>query len=60
MTKHKIEVHEGSGNVFADLGLPNAEERLLKANIVAELASPYQTARAYPGEGCEAYRYPSA
>src|SRR5882724_9768549 len=37
MTKHKIEVREGSGNVFADLGLPNAEERLLKANIVAEL-----------------------
>jgi predicted XRE-type DNA-binding protein len=37
MTKHKIKVHEGSGNVFADLGLPNAEERLLKANIVAEL-----------------------
>ncbi len=37
MTKHKIEVQEGSGNVFADLGLPNAEERLLKANIVAEL-----------------------
>jgi predicted XRE-type DNA-binding protein len=37
MTKHKIEVHEGSGNVFADLGLPNAEERLLKANIVTEL-----------------------
>jgi predicted XRE-type DNA-binding protein len=37
MTKHKIEVHEGSGNVFADLGLPNAEARLLKANIVTEL-----------------------
>jgi len=37
MTKHKIEVQEGSGNVFADLGLPNAEERLLKTNIVAEL-----------------------
>jgi predicted XRE-type DNA-binding protein len=37
VTKHKIEAHQGSGNVFADLGLPNAEERLLKANIVAEL-----------------------
>jgi len=37
MTKRKIEAHHGSGNVFADLGLPNAEERLLKANIVAEL-----------------------
>ncbi len=62
MTKHKIEVQEGSGNVFADLGLPNAEERLLKANIVAELHRliKHQTARADPGEGCEAYRYPSA
>jgi predicted XRE-type DNA-binding protein len=37
MTKRKIEVYEGSGNVFADLGLPNPEERLLKANIVSEL-----------------------
>ena len=32
-----IKVTVGSGNVFADLGLPDAEERLLKANIVAEL-----------------------
>ena len=37
MTKRKIEIYEGSGNVFADLGLPNPEERLLKANIVSEL-----------------------
>ena len=27
----KIEVEESSGNVFADLGLPNPEERLAKA-----------------------------
>jgi predicted XRE-type DNA-binding protein len=37
MTKRKIEAHEGSGNVFADFGLPDAEHRLLKANIVNEL-----------------------
>jgi predicted XRE-type DNA-binding protein len=37
MTKRKIEVDEGTGNVFADLGLPDSEERLLKANIIAEL-----------------------
>ncbi|SHL29687.1 transcriptional regulator, XRE family [Bradyrhizobium lablabi] len=37
MTKRKTEVYEGSGNVFADLGLPNSEERLLKASIVSEL-----------------------
>ena len=37
MTKRKIEAQESSGNVFADLGLPDSEERLLKAGIVAEL-----------------------
>ena len=37
MTKRKIEAHESSGNVFADLGLPDSEERQLKAGIVAEL-----------------------
>jgi hypothetical protein len=36
MTKRKIEAHEGSGNVFVDLGLPNPEERLLKSSIVTE------------------------
>jgi predicted XRE-type DNA-binding protein len=38
MTKRKNEIHEGSGNVFADLGLPNSEQRMLKAGIVAEPA----------------------
>ena len=37
MTKRKIEFYEGSGNIFADLGLPNPEERLLKSGIVIEL-----------------------
>lgn len=32
----KVEV--GSGNVFADLGLPDADERLLKANLVFQIA----------------------
>jgi predicted XRE-type DNA-binding protein len=31
----KVEV--GSGNVFADLGLPDAEDMLLKSTIVVEL-----------------------
>jgi predicted XRE-type DNA-binding protein len=31
------EVFRGSGNVFADLGFPNAEEHLLKAEIVTTL-----------------------
>lgn len=33
----KIEVYEGSGNIFADLGLPDAGNHFLKAQIVAEL-----------------------
>jgi predicted XRE-type DNA-binding protein len=28
----------GSGNVFADLGLPNPEEELLKAKLVCKIA----------------------
>jgi predicted XRE-type DNA-binding protein len=37
MTKRKMEAHVSSGNVFADLGLPDSEERMLKAGIVIEL-----------------------
>ena len=37
MTKKPIEVHESSGNIFADLGLPDAETHLLKSEIVTEL-----------------------
>ena len=31
----KTEVYHGSGNVFADLGLPDPEERLAKAELAA-------------------------
>lgn len=33
-----IEVEEGSGNVFADLGLANPEERLAKAALALRVA----------------------
>ena len=33
MCKEKIEYEESSGNVFKDLGLPNPEERLVKARL---------------------------
>lgn len=33
MMSEPIEVFESSGNVFADLGLPNPEERLAKAML---------------------------
>lgn len=32
-----LEVHEGAGNIFAELGLPDAETHFLKAQLVAEL-----------------------
>ena len=35
--KRKIKVEAGSGNIFADLGLPDAETHFLKAQIVAEI-----------------------
>ena len=36
MAKRDVEV--GSGNVFADLGLPGAEEHLVKAQLVAKIS----------------------
>ena len=32
-----VRVTEGSGNVFADLGLPNAEQELLKAQLTLQI-----------------------
>jgi len=37
MTKRRPKVEVGSDNIFADLGLPDAEEMLLKSSIVIEL-----------------------
>jgi len=37
MTKRRTHVEVGSGNIFADLGLPDAEEMLLRSTIVIEL-----------------------
>jgi predicted XRE-type DNA-binding protein len=33
----KVKVEAGSGNIFADLGLPDADAHFLKAQIVAEI-----------------------
>jgi predicted XRE-type DNA-binding protein len=35
----KIQVHPSCGNVFADLGLPNADELLLKAQLAEQIGS---------------------
>ena len=37
MTAQEVEVHETKGNIFADLGLPDAETHYLKVQIVTEL-----------------------
>ncbi len=33
-----LQIEEGSGTVFADLGLPNAAERLTKADPAMQIA----------------------
>ena len=33
-----MRITKGSGNVFADLGLPGAEDRLLKARLASQIA----------------------
>ena len=33
----RVKVHKGSGNVFADIDLPNAEEHLVKAKLVFKI-----------------------
>ena len=37
MTTDKDEIERASGNVFADLGLPDAEAHLLKAQLVTRI-----------------------
>src|SRR5450631_3511815 len=34
---HRVRVEVGSGNIFADLGLPDANTHFLKAQIVSEI-----------------------
>ncbi|HUB16064.1 MAG TPA: helix-turn-helix transcriptional regulator [Acetobacteraceae bacterium] len=40
-----IKIEDGSGNVFADLGLPNPEERLAKADLVMRIAEGLRAQR---------------
>ncbi|MBI2844400.1 MAG: XRE family transcriptional regulator [Armatimonadetes bacterium] len=36
-SRKEIEVEEGSGNVFADLGFPDADEMFIKAELLFEI-----------------------
>ncbi len=40
-----IKIVQGSGNVFADIGLPNPEERLAKADLAIRIASTIRARR---------------
>jgi predicted XRE-type DNA-binding protein len=37
LPKRGVRVTEGSGNVFADLGLPNPEQEMLKAQLTLQI-----------------------
>jgi predicted XRE-type DNA-binding protein len=37
MRKTQVAIKQGSGNVFADLGLPNPERELLKARLTLQI-----------------------
>ena len=39
----EIKVQVGSGNVFADLGLPNSEEMLVKAELASKIGEIIET-----------------
>ena len=39
MRSKKVEFERGSGNVFTDLGLPNPEERQVKARLMRAINS---------------------
>jgi predicted XRE-type DNA-binding protein len=40
-----FKIEEGSGNVFADLGLPNPEERLTKADLAMQITAVVRVRR---------------
>jgi predicted XRE-type DNA-binding protein len=42
MADDEIEITRGSGNVFADLGFPDADSHLLKASFVIRIQSAIQ------------------
>jgi predicted XRE-type DNA-binding protein len=44
MTK-RISVQQSSGNIFADIGLPNPEDRLAKADLAIRIAETIRAQR---------------
>ncbi|HLQ76370.1 MAG TPA: XRE family transcriptional regulator, partial [Terriglobia bacterium] len=38
ITRQGIQIEKGSGNVYADLGFPDSEDMLVKAQLVTKIA----------------------
>jgi predicted XRE-type DNA-binding protein len=49
----EIKVHSSSGNVFADLGLPNPEELLIKAELTHQISEIISTRQLTENEAAE-------
>jgi hypothetical protein len=49
MSRRTYEI--GSSNVFADIGVPNAEEHLVKAQLVYKIDTLNERARTQAGRG---------
>ena len=60
MTKKKTVYEVGSGNVFADLGLPNAEEHLIKAQLVHKIEIVMKERKLKQAEAGPAVRHKAA
>jgi hypothetical protein len=58
MTDERVEL--SSANVFADLGFPDAEGRLLKAKLAVKNSSTNRRERVDPSPGCRADGFESA
>lgn len=53
---NRIPVERGSGNVYADMGLPHSEDMLLKAQLVNQIAAIIQQRRLTQSEAAQALR----
>ena len=53
--KSPARLHRSSGNVFADIGLPNAEEHLIKAKLVIKIDALMKARRLKQREAAELF-----
>lgn len=56
--RNRMPVQVGSGNVYADLGLPNADSMLRKAKIAAEISRTIKRAGCTEREAARRLRVP--